>query len=162
MPLRPKNYYRPTNLDEALEYLNQPDSAPLGGGTRLLAGDIRASTIVDLQDVGLSGIEIADGILRIGAATTLTDIIESDVMSGDTAGVLREALHNAGPNTFRNAATIGGVIGSRESNELLALLLALNADLMMPNHTLSLADYLVPDERPTGLIIAVEIPFRRG
>lgn len=166
MPQRPQEYYRPTDLAEAIKLLALPDAAPLGGGTRLLAGDVSAKIIVDLQALGLSGIDLLDNQLRIGATTTLATLYDAGEISGGACELLRQAIMAAGPNTFRNAATLGGVVGSREpSSELLALLLVLDAYLLLAGETVSempLADYLAPDERPKGLITQIVIPWGEG
>ena len=69
MPKKPGAYYRPDNLDEALKYLSQPDTAPLAGGTELLAQEegVSLAAVVDLQDLGLDQINLDDDRLRVGA-----------------------------------------------------------------------------------------------
>src|SRR3990172_1935351 len=57
-------YHRPTTLDEALTFLSQPDTLPLGGGTLLshTSTSLSASpapdpvSVVDLQALGLNRI----------------------------------------------------------------------------------------------------------
>lgn len=161
MPKRPQHYYRPSSMEEALSLLTQPNAAPLAGGTRLLANDIEPDRVVDLQALGLDGITHESGELRIGAMTRLADIENHDIPNGE---LLKLAVYRAGPNTFRNAATLGGVIGSREpDSELLALLLAMEAALVFADRdSLSLADYLTPDERPKGLITEIHVPWAGG
>ena len=161
MPQRPTNYSRPKSLDEALHLLSQPDTVPLGGGTKLLAGDV-ASAVVDLQDLGLSQIDWTDGKLRVGATTTLTDFAAS-LAEGGPSDLLQKAIHRAGPNTYRNAATLGGTIASRlPDSELLAALLVLDTTVNLQGTEISLADYLAAEERPAGLITAVTIPWTDG
>ncbi len=159
MPKRPQHYYRPKSLDEALALLNQPDSAPLAGGTRLLANDVPASIVVDLQDLNLSGLADENGVLHVGAMTRLAELHAADIPE-----ILKVAIYRAGANTFRNAATLGGLIASREpDSELLALLLTLHTTLIFADREpLSLADYLAPDERLHGLITDVQIPYAGG
>lgn len=165
MPTRPAEYYRPANLADALDLLANPDAAPLAGGTRLLQGDIAVQIIVDLQALGLNQIERAEGVLRLGARVTLRQLIDEPQIRGSAAASLRYAAHMAGPNTFRNAATLGGIIASREpDSELLALLLALGTRLRMADQEedMRLADYLSPKERPAGLITEIVIPWEDG
>lgn len=159
MPKRPQHYYRPKTIDEALKLLAQPDAAPLAGGTRLLANDVEPNAVVDLQDLGLSGLSREGVMLRIGAMTRLAEIHDHEIPA-----LLKLAVYRAGPNTFRNAATLGGVIGSREpDSELLALLLAMEAELLFADRdSLRLVDYLAPDDRPRGLITEIRIPRIEG
>jgi CO/xanthine dehydrogenase FAD-binding subunit len=78
--------------------------------------------------------------------------------------LLQQAIHYSGPNTYRNAATLGGTIASRlPDSELLAALLVLEAQLHLANgEAMSLVDYLAAGERPSTLIIAVTIPWANG
>jgi len=166
MPQRPKEYYRPATLQDALELLKRPDAAALAGGTRLLQGDIEPACVVDLQALGLNTIDLLDDQLRVGATVTLRTLYDSGEISGDAADILRKGLYQAGPNTFRNAATLGGVIASREvDSELLAVLLVLETRLVLAGAftgEISLRDYLRADERPDGLITEVIIPWHDG
>ena len=76
MPKRPTGYYRPKQLDEALILLAKPNTIPLAGGTKLLAGDVEAA-VVDLQDVGLDRIEKENDYLHIGAMALLNDAVKN-------------------------------------------------------------------------------------
>lgn len=164
MPKRPTHYYRPENLDEALRLLAQPGTLPLAGGTKLLAGDVD-SAVVDLQAVGLNRIDWADGVLHIGATATLTRLAAALAEKEDgPTGLLLQVIHHAGPNTYRNAATLGGTIASRlPDSELLAALLVLDAVLHLANgESMSLVNYLAVAERPSNLITAINIPWTAG
>jgi carbon-monoxide dehydrogenase medium subunit len=162
MPQKPTAYYRPTNLDEALRFLRQPNTVPLAGGTALLATEEGlTSAVVDLQNAGLDRLTWADDgrLLRLGAMARLADLDEflaSLAAHGGAAALLRDAARRAGPNTYRHAATVGGIIASRlPDSELLAALLALDAtiSLRLPApETITLAAWLADDDRPPGLI----------
>ena len=88
--------------------------------------------VVDLQDLGLGEIQMEAGRLRLGAMTRLVDLdsyllaqdeAEDGAEPGNCAPLLRKAIRQAGPNTYRNAATIGGIVGARlPDSELLAAL----------------------------------------
>lgn len=133
MPQKPTAYYRPTSLDEALQFLRQPNTVPLAGGTDLLATEEGfTAAVVDLQDAGLDHLTWADDgrLLRLGAMVRLADLddfLASLATHGGAAALLRDAVHRAGPNTYRHAATVGGIIASRlPDSEFLAALLALD------------------------------------
>ncbi len=174
MPQKPAAYYRPTNLDEALRFLRQPNTVPLAGGTSLLATeDGIGSAVVDLQNTGLDRLSWADDgrLLRVGAMVRLSDLDEFLAPLTELQGaaaLLREAIHRAGPNTYRHAATVGGIAASRlPDSELLAALLVLDAtvSLRLPApETLSLAAYLADDDQLPGLIteFLVYWPAGRG
>ena len=175
MPKRPGAYYRPQTIDEALRRLAQADVVPLAGGTRLLAGETGPALggVVDLQDLGLNEIkwekESTPLHLHVGATTKLVDLVEflgePEATAGATA-LLQKAIHQAGPNTYRNAATIGGIVAGRLSDsELLAALLVLETMLALRTPevtTMSLIDYLNAGKRPPGLITSVTIPWTEG
>ncbi len=165
MPKRPTTYHRPQDLSEALRLLQAPDAAPLGGGTCLLANDIEPDVIVDLQDLPLRTLEDHAGWLHIGAGHTLRAL--DDALDGPPAEFLREAIHYAGPNTIRNAATLGGTVGARApESELLAGLLALDAEVMLVGQggeaSIPLADYLLAEDRPVGLVTALRVRWAAG
>ncbi|NIR36170.1 MAG: xanthine dehydrogenase family protein subunit M, partial [Actinobacteria bacterium] len=61
-------YYRPDSLDEALSLLAEPNRVPLAGGT-VVNADREPSEIevVDLQALGLGGVEHDGDRVRLGA-----------------------------------------------------------------------------------------------
>ncbi len=168
MPKSPTAIYHPKTLPEALQLLAQPDTLPLSGGTKLLAGDV-ASAVVDLQYLGLNQITQTEERLNIGATLPLSEVfsaLEGHAEKSTPAGLLRQAIHQAGPNTYRNAATLGGTIASRlPDSELLAALLVLEATIALHTPELlevNIADYLRAEARPFGLITAITIPWQAG
>jgi len=170
MPATPIAYHRPHKLTEALTLLQRPEAQPLAGGTWLLATEF-AGEAVDLQELGLNQINWDDSDqLSVGAMTRLADLDAFLAASEPAQGpqtLLHQAIHYAGPNTRRHAATIGGTIAAHlPDSELLAALLLLEAQLAVQQpeaaFTLSLADYLAAPEPPPGLITAVAIPFTPG
>lgn len=174
MPKKPSSYYRPRSLEEALGQLSKPDTKPLAGGTMLLANGTN-SAVVDLQDLGLDQLEYGQGILTTGSMTRLTDLSRfiSDIVQTESAEtsegagpLLINSIHRSGPNTFRNAATVGGVVASRiADSELLAALLVLDAEITLLDQAgrkIGISDYLAAEHRPDGLIGEVAIPWQSG
>jgi CO/xanthine dehydrogenase FAD-binding subunit len=97
----------------------------LAGGTIVNAGEsAQPIELVDLQDLGLDQISLDGTSLRVGAMVRLTDFLAHDA----TPDVVKDVAAREGPNTFRNAGTVGGAValGNPES-ELLAGLLAYEA-----------------------------------
>jgi CO/xanthine dehydrogenase FAD-binding subunit len=76
--------------------------------------------------------------------------------------VLKQAIYLAGPNTFRHAATLGGLVASGEpDSELLALLIAMDAALSFADRDdISVAGFLRQPVR--GLITHIRIPSLSG
>lgn len=118
-------YFRPLTLDEAVALASHPDAVIIAGGTSVNADAGRSgANAVDLQALGLEGVESRNGTIRIGAMTLLQDLVESDLVPD----VLRNLARREAPSTIRNAATIGGTIGAMDpESELLAGLLAYGA-----------------------------------
>jgi aerobic-type carbon monoxide dehydrogenase small subunit (CoxS/CutS family)/CO/xanthine dehydrogenase FAD-binding subunit len=85
--------------------------------------------VLDLVGLGLTGLEVRDEDLEIGAATPLQDVVDSAVAWSTSAGLLPAACRAAVPSrVLRGMATIGGeAIDDDRDSELVAALLALNA-----------------------------------
>lgn len=176
MPQKPHSYHRPNSLDEALALLARPGSAPLAGGTKLLASEagLPGTAVIDLQALGLSQAQLVSAggtqTLAFGATLTLAKLshfLAAELPENTVAALLQTAIHQAGPNTYRNAATLGGTIASRlPDSELLAALLVLEATVTLHSpssqNSISLADYLADAERPSGLITTVTVPVLAG
>lgn len=118
-------YHRPLTLDEAIALTARPDAVIIAGGTSVNASpDHRSINAVDIQALDLAGIETDGESIRIGATTVLQDLVDSTLVPV----VLRDLARREAPNTIRNAATVGGTIGTVDpESELLAGLLAFKA-----------------------------------
>src|SRR5207244_13433826 len=81
--MRPFEYERPSELAQAIALFAEhgPEARPLAGGTdliiRLRDGSLRPRVVVDVKRIAdLDGeIRDADGWMRFGALTTMTDIV---------------------------------------------------------------------------------------
>ncbi|RJP33540.1 MAG: xanthine dehydrogenase family protein subunit M [Phycisphaerales bacterium] len=106
------------SLEEAAALLTRyaPDVRMLAGGTDLLvdlkAGRATAAHLVSLTRVpALRGVTLADGALRVGALTTIAELIAAPVIAERWSPLLDAARHMASPQ-IRNMATVGGNIAS--------------------------------------------------
>ncbi|MGL6279967.1 MAG: FAD binding domain-containing protein, partial [Gaiella sp.] len=103
-------YERPRALDVALELLAGDGAEALGGGTdlagRLHTGHAAPTILVDLQAVGLAGVEPHEGGLRIGATTTLAQLARAQQLAPYAA--VRDAARSAASSLLRTVATVGG------------------------------------------------------
>lgn len=172
MPKKPGAYHRPENIEQALQLLGKPNSVILAGGTKLLASEsgLPVDHVIDLQALGLNQIEAGQDLLAVGGTCRLNDLAEAlarDYPSEPASVLLQEVIHREGPNTYRNAATIGGSIASRlPDSELLAALLVLDARLNFAGQSgpeeISLAAYLEAEDPQQGLISNVQIPWTNG
>ena len=108
------DYIRPRTLTNALAFLseNAPDTTILAGGTDVMV-DMRSGELSTryLLDVGrleeLRRIEIDDGNLTVGAAITITEIGQSNLI-GLHAPALCKVAEKFASRQVRNIATIGG------------------------------------------------------
>ena len=107
-------YIRPDNLSEALDFLNAngAESKILAGGTDIMvdlrSGELNTRHLLDVSRLAdLKKIEILDGKLIIGAAVTITELLESETVAA-SAPALRKAAHKFASRQIRNVATIGG------------------------------------------------------
>jgi len=120
-----RTYTRPTTLEEALDLLADSDAGVLAGGTDLNGDAVGAPSVaVDLQDLGLDTITSEGTSLRIGSTATIQALVDAD----SAPPLLRDLAMREAPNTIRNAATIGGTVGTSDpESELLSGLLLFDA-----------------------------------
>lgn len=149
-------YHRRGSLEDAIELVTRRGATPLGGGTSLNAATPLAPIeVVDLQELGLNGIEEApDGRMLIGASVTLQQLSESD----GVPPVIKEAARRDLPSTLRAMATLAGSIVSADfESELIATLLVYDAILIIATPDASarigLDDMLAEPGRVSGHII---------
>ncbi len=116
--LKIRAYLRPQQLEEAIGLLREPDAGRtvIAGGTDLLVNPRYLAgkrEVVDLRDLGLAFISgpedgAAEGMIAIGAYTTMRQVARSPLIQGLAFGILaRSAAVTASPN-IRTMATLGG------------------------------------------------------
>jgi len=126
-------YLAPATVGEALSLLSQTGARLVAGGTDLLnqmrAGAISPQYLVDLAGLGLNYVREDGGVIKIGAMTTVADLLASGTVRRDFA-CLAEAAAELGAIQCRNVATIGGNLCSAvPSADLAPPLLALGAQV---------------------------------
>jgi len=149
-------YFRPDSLDEALSLLAEPNRIPLAGGTGVNADrEPSALEVVDLQDLGLDGIEADGDRVRIGATATLDDLTHCRLLPG----ALRDIARREAPSTLRTLSTVGGTVAAGDSESvILAALLTGQATVEMAGaEDLPLEQILTSGIAPGAIIIAVTL-----
>lgn len=109
-----KEYFKPASLAEAISTLNDYEGniKIIAGATDLYTNDNKdVEALVDITTLGLNYIKEEDGFIKIGAATTLKEIEESDILKTKLQS-LWESSKEFADYTIRNTATIGGNICS--------------------------------------------------
>ena len=110
--MTPFELYQPQSLPEALALLEEDGARPMSGGTALMlmmkAGVLRPTRLVNLQRLGLEGIEAGPaGELRVGSMVSLRRLEMSDLVRRGWP-VIAKALRTLANVRVRNVATVGG------------------------------------------------------
>ncbi|HUA76331.1 MAG TPA: xanthine dehydrogenase family protein subunit M [Acetobacteraceae bacterium] len=160
-------YLKPSTLPEAVSLLSSDTEAKaLAGGMTFIPvlkqRLARPSKLVDLAGLGLSGISVAGGKVRIAAMTTHMTVADSpDVQKAIPA--LAKLAGGIGDKEVRHRGTIGGSLANNDPSACYpSAVLALGATILTNKRIIAADDYfqgmfataLEPDE----LITAVEFP----
>jgi carbon-monoxide dehydrogenase medium subunit len=100
---------------------------------RMRKRQIAPSMLLDISSFqdDLRYIRLSDSVVRVGALTTLTDVLESPIFK-DELSILHEAARLFGAPQVRNLATVGGNVCSATSSEdLIPVFMALGARLKL-------------------------------
>lgn len=176
--MRPFAYERPDRLADALALLAGRDgeARPLAGGTDLIIrirdGSIRPATVVDVKGIAefSRDVRAEDGWLRIGARTTMTDLLRDDRIRRDYAA-LAEAAAYVGSAQIRNRATLAGnICNASPAADTAPALLVYGARVIAVGQegrrTMPLDDFFVRSGvttlLPGELVEAIELPLPAG
>jgi carbon-monoxide dehydrogenase medium subunit len=111
---RPFSYTTPTAAEHAVSALGTAEGSAhvLSGGTWLVPhmgrGLVRPSAVVDLKNAGMNRIELGDGLLRVGATCTYTELLSSPVLAREAPLLKVMASGITGGRQIQNQGTIGG------------------------------------------------------
>ncbi|QQK08178.1 FAD binding domain-containing protein [Miniphocaeibacter halophilus] len=104
--------YTPKSLDEALELMKNNELVPFAGGTDLMVKNDESLNYIYLYKIPeLKKVYKEDSYLKLGAASTFTELIENKLIPE----ILRDALKKIAAPAIRNFGTIGGNIGNGSS-----------------------------------------------
>jgi len=130
-----EKYAAPTSLTEAVKLLAENNATLLAGGTDLMLqtqSGLKAFTplLLNLRRISeLQGISMSNGNIRVGALTTVTDILQDSILL-ESAHVLPETADCFACDQVRNSATIGGnICNASPAGDLIVPLLLLDADV---------------------------------
>lgn len=162
-------YLRPSQLSDALAALAARPLVVLAGGTDHYPARVGRPLDDDILDItaieSLRGIAEAADHWRIGATTTWTDIIESELPP--LFDGLRLAAREVGGMQIQNAGTVGGnLCNASPAADGVPALLSLDAAVELTAQdgqvVLPLADFIVGNRRtgrrPDQLVTAVRVP----
>ncbi len=179
-----KRYQVPDALSEVMQIVADGPTTLFAGGTDVLpqtragAREFRP-TLVNINRLEeLRGIAESDGKIRIGALTTITNILVSYLLK-KSAGVVVQAADCFASGQVRNAATIGGnICNASPAGDMIVPLLILDAEIELASwregqiarRTMPLCDFFVgpgktrieADEILTAVEFAVPPPNAVG
>lgn len=166
----------PRTLADAYDLLAEGGWTPIAGGTDLMVritGEIGEppGRLLDIWRLGdLSGIELRDGVLSIGALSTYTDLRRSSLVV-DRLPVLAEAAATIGAAQIQNRGTIGGnVVNASPAGDTLPVLLATDARIVLGSargeRSVAALDfwtgYRATARADDELVLRVEVPLPAG
>jgi CO/xanthine dehydrogenase FAD-binding subunit len=130
--------YVPEDLDDLLQYIDAHQSGIhiIANGSdlinRIQRGQVKPKVLVDLSALYDLNYVVRQGdTIRIGALTTISDLISSTVIDSNH-DVFREVAVKFGGPSIVNVATVGGNICAASSSEdLLPVLLVLDARVLL-------------------------------
>ena len=167
----PISYVRPETLPDALEVLASGEVRVMAGCTDLYPATDRktlAGALLDITGIpALRGISARDDGIRIGAATTWTDIIRADLPSAFDG--LKAAAREVGATQIQNRGTIGGnLCNASPAADGVPPLLTLDASVTLASANgtrhLALAEFITGprriDLRAGEMLTEVTIPAR--
>lgn len=164
------SYLAPTTLNDALQALAAKPFKVLAGGTDVFPAlndrPLSAPTL-DLSRIqALCGIEQGEGVWRLGATTTWSDILTHPLPSGFAA--LQAAAREVGAVQIQNAGTIAGnLCNASPAADGVPPLLALDAEVELASvrgtRRLKLQDFITGVRKtalaPDELVTAIIVPF---
>lgn len=170
-----ERYLVPHTIEEASEGLRGGDVSIVAGGTDLMpqsqSGKIKfGAALMNIRRIeGMRGIVRSANGFRIGALTTITDLLDSPEIQSELPALWQASDHFAS-DQIRNAATIGGnLCNASPAGDTHAPLLVYGARVVLaskPNgavqtRTVPLSDFLVGPGKTSRaadeLLTAVEI-----
>lgn len=172
-----QSYAAPRTLAEAADILRAGNVTIFAGGTDVMpqmkTGKLKLQPmLMNIRHIPeLRGIAQAQGTVRIGALTTMTELLNSDLVR-ERFHALWQACDHFASDQLRNAGTIGGnICNASPAGDTLIPLLVLDAKVVLtgkPNgalatRTMPLKNFFLAPGRTrreaNELLIAVEMPL---
>src|ERR1700691_5350662 len=164
-------YARPSDLGETLRLAAEPEARILAGGTDIFPAareGLLQGLFIDVTRLeALRGVSIAGDEMRIGAATTWSDLIGADLPPAFDA--LKAAAREVGSVQIQNRGTIAGnLCNASPAADGIPPLLALDAEVELSSaagrRRLPLAQFLAGNRktlrRAEEILSAVLVPRR--
>ena len=130
-------YFSPRNLDDTFSLLNKygEDAIPLAGSTFFMSHREElfdeVAAVINIKNLGLDFLRKDAGYLKIGATTTLTQVMNSDLINKGAWKVISETVKEIRINEIRNMGTVGGEVCICAELDLPTTLMALDAQAVI-------------------------------
>jgi CO/xanthine dehydrogenase FAD-binding subunit len=164
------DYRRPTSLDEALEALAERSWTMLAGGTDVFPANVGRPITDDVLDItglpSMREISVAEGIVRIPALATWTDVIRHELPPAFDG--LKTAARAVGGVQIQNRGTVcGNLCNASPAADGLPNLMALDARVELTaadgRREVPVGEFVVGNRRtirrPDELVTAVLVPL---
>jgi CO/xanthine dehydrogenase FAD-binding subunit len=142
-----EQYSAPGSVAEATRVMHEGKVTVLAGGTDLMPQTASGkrqfeTTLLNIRRVdGLHEISVQDGRVRIGALTTVTEILEHEKLK-QIVPVLAQTADCFASSQLRNAATLGGnLCNASPAGDMIIPLLLLDAEVELASWTEGGVDY---------------------
>ncbi len=162
-------YRKAKSLKEAIDFLAKDGEAkPLSGGMTLIptlkARLANPTQLIDINGISeLSGIEVKDGALIIGAATRHQQVASSKVVR-DALPALADLASHIGDPQVRNRGTLGGSVANNDPvADYPSAVLGLNAKVITNKREIAAEDFFqgmfATALEPGELIVRIAFPL---
>jgi CO/xanthine dehydrogenase FAD-binding subunit len=164
------SYLRPTSLDEALAALAERPLTPLAGATDIYPARVGRAVDDDILDVtaiaDLRAIALVDGVVRIPALATWTDVVRADLPAAFD-GLKAAARAIGGVQIQHRGTVVGNVCNASPAADGLPNLMALDARVELSaaagRREMPVAEFVVGNRRtvrrPDELVTAILVPL---
>jgi CO/xanthine dehydrogenase FAD-binding subunit len=131
-----QEYYFPKSIPDAVNKLHQKSV----GSTVICAGAInltwrklpKVKTVIDISRLGLNYIKLDKNRIRIGATTTLQELIDTKIISKFVDGIIAESASFWSSRLQRNLTPVGGIFENFiPTADIIPVLLALDTQLVI-------------------------------
>jgi carbon-monoxide dehydrogenase medium subunit len=162
------NYTKPSSIPEAVKALGaDPEAKALAGGQTFIPvlkqRLAKPTSVVDLSDLGLTGIKAEAGKITIGAMTTHHQIESDENIQRSIPGLAKMASW-IGDTQVRHRGTMGGSLANNDPSACYpSAVLALGATIHTDHRSIAADDFFqgmfTTALEPGELITAIEFPI---
>ena len=171
-----ETYTAPETIEEAAQLVSDGNATMFAGGTDLMLQTSSGTKqfeplLMNLRRIpALRGVAESDGFIRIGALTTVTDVLEDEMLAAEVS-ILPSVADRFACGQVRNSATVGGnICNASPAGDMIVPLMLLDSEVELASweknelqhRTLPLEAFFVgPGEtviRPNEILTAVSFP----